>query len=177
VLHHGGRSKFRTLSIYFICIIRFEISNQTRFKGTETTALTISYMALLLAQNPTIQEKLFEEINAQYPTFDEPLTLEILNRMTYLELAIKETLRLIPIVPFLGREVKEDFDLGPCTVKPGMLVAINVFSLHRRKDIWGEDAEEYNPDRFLRENVENRHPFSFIPFSAGARNCIGKIDG
>jgi cytochrome P450 len=127
----------------------------------------------LLAQNPTIQDKLYNEINEEYPSFDEPLTLEILNRMTYLEMAIKETMRLIPIVPFVCREVKEDFDLGPCVLKPGMVMVINIYSLHRRPDIWGEDAEEYNPDRFLPENVAKRHPFSFIPFSAGARNCIG----
>jgi cytochrome P450 len=132
-------------------------------------------MCLLLAQNPTIQDKVFNEINEQYPSVDEPLTMEVLNRLTYLDRAIKETMRLIPIVPLIVREVRNDFDLGPCTLKPGMLMLINIYALHRRKDIWGEDAEIYNPDRFLPENMTNKHSYSFIPFSAGARNCIGKF--
>jgi cytochrome P450 len=130
-------------------------------------------MSILLGQNLDLQEKLFNEINEHYPSFDEPLTMEILNSMTYLEMCIKETLRLIPIIPFIGREVMENFDLGPCTITPGMMLVINIYSLHRRKDIWGEDAEEYNPERFSAENMANKHPYSFIPFSAGVRNCIG----
>jgi cytochrome P450 len=133
-------------------------------------------MCLLLAQNPHIQDKVFNEINDEYPSFDEPLTLGTLNRMTYLEMAIKETMRLIPIVPFIGREVKSDFDLGPCRLKEDTIVIINIYALHRRKDIWGEDADEYNPDRFLPENVAKRHSYAYIPFSGGARNCIGELN-
>lgn len=47
------------------------------------------------------------------------------------------------------------------------------FSL-KRTDVWGEDANDFKPDRFLPENSELRHPYSFLPFGGGARNCIGK---
>jgi cytochrome P450 len=60
-------------------------------------------------------------------------------------------------------------------IPAGITLLINFYTLHRRKDIWGEDAEEFNPDHFLPENVEKRHPYSFLPFSGGQRNCIGKI--
>jgi cytochrome P450 len=131
-------------------------------------------MCLLLGEYPEVQDRLFAEINTQYPSFAEPLTSEILGRMTYMDMAIKETLRLVTIIPFIAREVKTDLKLENCVMKPGMFMIINMFSLHRRKDIWGDDVDEFNPDRFLPENVEKRHPFSFVPFSAGARNCVGK---
>lgn len=51
---------------------------------------------------------------------------------------------------------------------------IHLFNLHRRKDIWGEDAHQFNPDRFLPENEEKRPPNCFLPFSTGLRDCIGK---
>lgn len=44
----------------------------------------------------------------------------------------------------------------------------------KRRDIWGQDAESFNPDHFLPENVQKRHPFAYLPFSSGQRNCIGK---
>ena len=58
-------------------------------------------------------------------------------------------------------------------IPAGITLLINFYSLHRRKDIWGENAELFNPDHFLQENIDKRPPYSFLPFSGGARNCIG----
>jgi hypothetical protein len=62
-------------------------------------------------------------------------------------------------------------------IPAGITLLINFYTLHRRPDVWGDDAEEFNPDHFLPENVEKRHPYSFLPFSGGQRNCIGELRG
>lgn len=50
---------------------------------------------------------------------------------------------------------------------------MSLYEVHRNKKVWGEDAEVFNPERFSSENIEKQHPYSFIPFSKGSRNCIG----
>lgn len=62
---------------------------------------------------------------------------------------------------------------GKVYVPAGTEIIISEFNMQRNKKIWGEDAETFNPDHFLPERQEKPHPYSFIPFSAGSRNCIG----
>lgn len=92
-----------------------------------------------------------------------------------MERVIKETLRIAPVGPVIFRETMADFELEKGLIIPkGTTFILNIYALHRRKDIWGEKAEIFDPDNFLPENVAKRHPCSFIPFSTGRRNCIGK---
>lgn len=62
-------------------------------------------------------------------------------------------------------------------VPAGAMVNIAVLWIHRDRNIYGEDYLEFKPERFEKENAAGRHPFAYIPFSAGSRNCIGKWDG
>jgi cytochrome P450 len=59
------------------------------------------------------------------------------------------------------------------TLPAGSDCVVAIYGLHKNKAIWGEDVDEFDPDRFLPENVAKRHPYSYIPFSSGPRNCIG----
>ncbi len=105
---------------------------------------------------------------------DDEITFESLSKLQYMEMVIKESLRIAPVGPIIFRETMDDFELEKGLVIPkGTTLNLNIFALHRRKDIWGEKADEFNPENFLPENNAKRHPTSFIPFSTGRRNCIG----
>jgi len=141
------------------------------FQGSETSALTVAFTVLMLAMHLDVQEKVFKEIHEL--TQSAPISMEALRSYTFLEQVIKESLRLFPVFPLAGRQPMSAVNIGPCVVTPDMSLLIDIFSLHRRKDIWGADADSFDPTRFAPEQMEGKHPYCFIPFSAGPRNCIG----
>ena len=145
----------------------------TFVSGYETWAVSLADTILMLAINPDIQEKCFHEINTVFNSEDVVINQETLSGLKYLELVQKEVFRLMPTVPLVLREALDDFELEEGLVIPkGVNFFINFFVLHRRPEIWGRNAEQFNPDNFLPENISNRPTFSYLPFSAGQRNCI-----
>ncbi|XP_037044399.1 probable cytochrome P450 313b1 [Bradysia coprophila] len=141
--------------------------------GFETTAVTISNIVLMLAVHQEYQQMVHQEIQETCPNNDD-VTSDDLNQLIFTERFIRETMRFIPTVPLTTRIAKSDFYVGKAYVPAGSEIIISQYEMHRDKKIWGDDAETFNPDRFLPERLENQHPYAFIPFSAGARNCIGK---
>lgn len=94
--------------------------------------------------------------------------------MTYLERCLKECLRLYPSVPFIARTLNEDVQTKTgYTLPKNAMIHIHIYDLHRNPQLY-PDPEKFDPDRFLLENLKERHPFAYIPFSAGPRNCIGQ---
>lgn len=141
--------------------------------GYEILANALAHTILLLAIHPDNQEKLYESIHKAILSDDDVRNSDIVKGIDYLDLVLKETYRLMPTVPMILREVTENFEIEPGMVIPkGVKLVMNFCALHRRKDIWGCDSDEYRPERFATENSDDRHLFSFLPFSGGSRICI-----
>ncbi|XP_062557037.1 cytochrome P450 4c21-like [Armigeres subalbatus] len=142
--------------------------------GSETSATQAAHALLYLAMHPEIQMRAVQEIKELLPTAECKITPEVVGNMVYMERIIKEAQRLAPVIPTLARQAMTDLQLDAFAIPKGTYFILNLFVLHHMKEYWGEDAEMFNPDRFLPENSENRHAFAFLPFSDGNRGCIGK---
>ncbi|KAL1379720.1 hypothetical protein pipiens_014701 [Culex pipiens pipiens] len=143
--------------------------------GHDTTAAAMAWLLLLLGTDQTIQDRCFAEIDQIMGGDRERMpTLHELNEMKYLELCLKETLRLYPSIPMIARKLAEDVKIhNQYTIPAGTNVMIVVYQLHRDPAVF-PNPDKFNPDNFLPENSAGRHPYAYIPFSAGARNCIGQ---
>lgn len=105
---------------------------------------------------------------------DSACSMDDVGRMKYLECCIKESLRLYPPVPNFKRRVPQDIELGGYKVPAGASISIHVYALHRSERHFGPDPLAFRPQRFdADDSASRRHPFAFLPFSAGPRNCIG----
>lgn len=93
--------------------------------------------------------------------------------MKYLERVIKESMRLYPPVPFIGRTLSEDIEIDKYKIPKGTMVTVGIYYLHRDPNVF-PNPEKFDPDRFLTENTKGRHPYAYLPFSAGPRNCVGQ---
>ncbi|KIM86057.1 hypothetical protein PILCRDRAFT_816605 [Piloderma croceum F 1598] len=151
--------------------------------GRDTTASTLTSVIYLLAINPTVLDRLREEILTCVGTSAKP-TYDDIREMKYLRAVLNETLRLFPPVPFDVRQTvhettwpSKDPTEKPMYIPAGTNTAYAVFIMHRRTDLWGPDALEFDPDRFLDERAQKylvHNPFIFVPFNAGPRICLGQ---
>lgn len=85
-------------------------------------------------------------------------------------MVINESLRLYPSATLIPRMAFEDFQLGDLIIPKGLSIWIPVLAIHHNEELWGQDVNEFNPNRFATKQVR-RH---FLPFGAGPRNCIGQ---
>uniref|UniRef100_A0A915JWX6 Cytochrome P450 n=1 Tax=Romanomermis culicivorax TaxID=13658 RepID=A0A915JWX6_ROMCU len=144
------------------------------FEGHDTTSAGMNWTLHLLGLYPDIQEKVHQELDTIFGDDDDrDITFEDLKNLNYLEMCIKEALRLFPSVPMFGRTLLEDCEIKGKVIPAHTQLIIMPYVVHRDPEHW-PDPEIYNPDRFLPENTSGRHPFAYLPFSAGSRNCIGQ---
>ena len=143
------------------------------FEGHDTTSSALTWAIQFIGAHAHVRNKLHEEVDRVFGHSDRNITEKDLTELSYLSRVIKEVLRLCPPVPFVARKLTEDITLGSVRVPKGIDVFLLIYSIHRDPAYFPE-PERIDPDRFLPENIENRHPFAYIPFSAGPRNCIGQ---
>lgn len=141
--------------------------------GTDTSTIAIFSTILLLAIYQECQEKVVNELRDIFESVDSPVTYEHLSRMIYTERVIKEALRLFPPVPILARKCSADIQLDAGTIPNETNILVNILHVHKNEQIWGPNAKSFYPDHFLPENIAKRSPYCYLPFSGGARNCIG----
>merc|ERR1719356_1976356 len=140
--------------------------------GKDTTAQAMAWCLWNIAQHPAVEEKILQE--CREVCGDGPLSYDMINRLDYLEAVIREGLRLHPSVPLDFKQVLADDTLPNGTwVSRGSSVAYSTYSMGRSKRIWGEDADEFRPERWLTMDVV---PDSYANpvFHAGPRECLGK---
>ncbi|KAG7158439.1 Cytochrome P450 4c3-like 3 [Homarus americanus] len=142
------------------------------FAGHDTTASAINWALYLLGHHPEIQARVQEELDGIFGDSDRPVTMADLREMKYLENCIKETLRMYPPQEEQSR-TNATVHKYNFLIPAGTTVSVMSYSLHRDPEQF-PDPEKFDPDRFLPENARKRHPFAYVPFSAGPRNCIGQ---
>ncbi|XP_070556749.1 cytochrome P450 3A29-like [Ptychodera flava] len=141
------------------------------FAGFETTSTLMGFLAYSLATNPDIQEKLCAEIDDVMAKYDEP-TYEAVSKMSYLDMVVCEALRMYPPAPRFDRQCTEDITIAGIHIPKGMVIAVALYTIHHNPEIY-PDPEKFIPERFTKEEKEKRHPYAWLPFGAGPRNCIG----
>ncbi|KAK7870820.1 hypothetical protein R5R35_014409 [Gryllus longicercus] len=146
------------------------------FEGHDTTEAAISFAIYLLACHSDVQEKVLEELKSVFD-WSQPLqpTIQQLGELKYLEMVIKEALRLYPPVAAILRDITNDERL-PSTghvIPDGTVMIVSPWAVHRNPEVY-PDPEKFDPERFSAGETARRHPYAFLPFSAGPRNCIGQ---
>ncbi|KAF3623197.1 putative cytochromeC1-like isoform X1 [Capsicum annuum] len=153
--------------------------------GKDTTASTLSWFFYMMCKHPLLQERIAEEVRKatgtnEYSSIDElpnSITDAALDKMQYLHASLTETLRLYLAIPVDGKLCLSD-DTFPdgFRVRKGDSVAYQPWAMGRMKSLWGDDAEDFRPERWFDENdcFQQESPFKFTAFQAGPRICLAK---
>ncbi|CAL1283597.1 unnamed protein product, partial [Larinioides sclopetarius] len=145
-------------------------------KGHETIATSASWALYLIGLHPDVQAKIHEEIDEVFGNdMKRPLTEIDMQSLQYLDCILKETARIYPAVPVIARQATEDSNICGYVIPKGATCVVFLYFLNRDEDVFPE-PEKFDPDRFLSENSVNIPEYGYIPFSAGARNCIGEMN-
>jgi cytochrome P450 len=140
------------------------------FAGHETTARALAWTLYLLARFPSWAARLEEEIATV--TGGAPVAAAHIDRLVLLQQVLKESMRLYPPVPLIGRQAAEDCELGGVPLRAGTRVALPIYAIHRHVSRW-RNPDAFDPERFSSAHEPAIERFQYLPFGAGPRICIG----
>ncbi|KAJ7447839.1 fatty acid hydroxylase [Mycena latifolia] len=142
--------------------------------GHETSSGMMTFMVYYLLKNPKTMRKLRAQVDEVLG--DRPVQYEDFAKLPYLIAVMRETLRLAATAPLRATAALEDTTIGggKYAIKKGAVIAIQAWDMHRDPAVWGDDAEEFRPERMLDGKFEALPPNAWQPFGFGARACIGR---
>lgn len=143
---------------------------QYLWAGTETTALTLTWCFYLLNLYPEVAERIRKEGEDTYG--DRTPAWNDIHGLSYTRSVIQETMRLYPPVWSFIRVAKAEDEIAGHTIRPGDKIVLCAYVVHHAPKYW-DDPERFDPSRHSPENSKKRLPYSYLPFSAGKRSCIG----
>ncbi|KAG2781192.1 hypothetical protein Pcac1_g9042 [Phytophthora cactorum] len=147
--------------------------------GRDTTAQALSWFFYCLSKNPQVEAKIREEVAAKLPKLFNGQcspSMDEVGELIYVEAALRETLRLYPSVPIVSKEAVHDTVLsdGTC-IAAGTLAGLPMYALGRMPHVWGPDAAEFKPERWIDSGkLISVSAYQFVAFNAGPRLCLGK---
>ncbi|KAG0195408.1 hypothetical protein BGX28_001485 [Mortierella sp. GBA30] len=154
--------------------------------GHETTSTTVTWILYVFSTHPEVQRRVREEFLTEIgrPSEGKIPSYDALNSLPYLNACVKELLRFIPPVPTVSRVATEDDNILGYDIPKGTQVFMSPAALHKLKSVYGEDAEEFKPERWIDPTkmadnqsstkfVTNDMNWAYVPFLTGPRNCVG----
>lgn len=138
--------------------------------GFETTATTLTWLWVLLAQHPDVERKLRDEVRTVLE--GRVPTVEDVPKLTYCRQVLQESMRYYPPIPMLPRTATADDVAEGYRVPKDSIFLMFYYGAHHNPKHWNA-PEAFDPERFSTANRDTRHRFAYVPFSAGPRQCIG----
>ncbi|MGE0787764.1 MAG: cytochrome P450 [Sandaracinaceae bacterium] len=135
--------------------------------GHETTATSIAWAFHRLLDHPEALARAVEEVDATFG--DGPIDPDRVRELRWIDAVIKETLRLSPVIPMVGRRLQSPMTFGATRLPAGVIAVPNIYLAHRHPDVW-PDPLRFDPSRFLEQKP---NPYAYFPFGGGIRRCIG----
>lgn len=138
--------------------------------GHETVGSTACFITYLVSKYPEVHRRIVEEIDTVLggarPTFDD------VRELKYINMVVREVLRLYPAAWTISREAIEDDEIGGYRIPKGSTIMLSPYVMHRNPKYW-DNPEAFVPERFTPEAIEQRPRHSYVPFGGGPRGCIG----